>query len=737
MPTMTQTSQNRSTSKPRKEFTTHDILSSDISQRISFTDPQHYFNRELSWLEFNRRVLHEALDDRTPLLERLKFMAIFGSNLDEYFMVRVAGLKQQVEANVRKLTPDGRSPQEQLNDISAVLKPMITEQHHHFETVLRQNMARHGIYLLNYADLSSAQKTYLDQHFLGQIFPVLTPLAVDPGHPFPYISNLSLNLAVVMKDPDTHAERFARIKVPPPRFIELPPALRPQFKGKPAIWAGVPVEQIIGHNLETLFVGMDIQDYCVFRITRNADLEVEEDEADDLMMAIEKELRKRRLGGSPVRMEIQASAPSLVRETLMRETGLTDTDVYEVEGVLNLGSLMTFMDLRLPYLKAVPWSPVVPPRLKTIIHGKLDELTSADDFFSVICKKDVMVHHPYHSFPKTVQQFITYAAHDPQVLAIKMTLYRTSGDSPIVNDLIAAAENGKQVVALVELKARFDEENNILWARKLEKAGVHVVYGMVGLKIHTKVILVVRQEKDKVRRYVHIGTGNYNPKTARTYTDIGLLSCREELGADLSELFNSLTGYSRQRAYRKLLVAPVSLRNRMMELIQREIEHCRNGKEGRIIAQMNSLVDPAMIAKLYEASSTGVKIILIVRGICCLRPGIKGVSDNIHVRSVIGRYLEHSRIFYFYNQGDEEVFIGSADWMTRNLDRRIEAVTPVDDPDIKESLKHLLQIMLEDNRQSWELHPDGSYVQRQPQEGESTLSAHNVLMEMALRQDDY
>ncbi len=733
---MTQTSHNRSTSKPRKEFTTHDILASDISQRISFTDPQHYFNRELSWLEFNRRVLHEALDNRTPLLERLKFMAIFGSNLDEYFMVRIAGLKQQVEANVRKLTPDGRSPQEQLNDISAVLKPMIAAQHHHFETVLRPNMAQHGIYLLEYTDLSPAQKSYLNQHFQEQIFPVLTPLAVDPGHPFPYISNLSLNLAVVMRDPDTHAERFARIKVPPPRFVELPPALRPQFKGKPAIWAGVPVEQLIGNNLESLFIGMDIQNYCVFRITRNADLEVEEDEADDLMMAIEKELRKRRLGGSPVRMEIQASAPALVRETLMRETRLTDTDVYEIEGLLNLGNLLAFMDLPLLYLKDVPWTPVVPPRLTTIIDGKLDELTSADDFFAVICRKDVMVHHPYHSFPKTVQQFITYAAHDPQVLAIKMTLYRTSGDSPIVNALIAAAENGKQVVALIELKARFDEENNILWARKLEKAGVHVVYGMVGLKTHTKVTLVVRQEAEKIRRYVHIGTGNYNPKTARTYTDIGLLSCREALGADLSELFNSLTGYSYRRAYRKLLVAPVSLRSRMMELIQREIDHCRNSNGGRIIAQMNSLVDPAIIAKLYEASSVGVKIILIVRGICCLRPGVKGISDNIHVRSIIGRYLEHARIFYFYNQGDEEIFIGSADWMPRNLDRRIEAVTPIDDPDIKESLKHLLNIMLADNRQSWELRPDGSYVQRHAQEGESPLSAHNVLMEMALRQDD-
>ena len=727
---MTQTSHKQPTSKPRKEFTTHDILSSDLSQTIGFTDSQHYFNRELSWLEFNRRVLHEALDSRTPLLERLKFMAIFGSNLDEFFMVRVAGLKQQVEANVRKLTPDGRSPQDQLDDINRVLKPMVVEQHEHFETVLRKKMVENGINLLNYADLNNKQKTYLDRYFHDQIFPVLTPLAVDPGHPFPYISNLSLNLAVVMTDPETDIERFARVKVPPSRFVTLPSNLRPQFKGKPALWAGIPVEQIIGHNLDALFPGMDIKEYCAFRITRNADLEVEEDEADDLMMAIEKELRKRRLGGSPVRMEIHASSPSLVRETLIRETGLTKTDVYEFHGLLNLVDLMTFMELPLPHLKDVPWSPVVPPQLKPL----LDEMNSGIDFFDIIRKKDVMMHHPYHSFTETVQQFITQAAHDSDVLAIKMTLYRTSGDSPIINALIAAAENGKQVVALVELKARFDEENNIIWARKLEKAGVHVVYGMMGLKTHTKVVLVVRQETDKIRRYVHIGTGNYNPKTARTYTDIGLLSCREELGADLSELFNSLTGYSRQRVYRRLLVAPVSLRSRMMDLIQREIDHCQSGQEGRIIAQMNSLVDPAIIAKLYEASSVGVKIDLIVRGMCCLRPGLEGVSENIHVRSIIGRYLEHPRIFYFHNVGNEEIFIGSADWMRRNLDRRIEAVTPIEDSDIKNALKNLLHMMLADNRQAWDLQTDGRYVQRVAGKNEDTVSVHNMLMETALRQ---
>ncbi|MEL6321140.1 MAG: polyphosphate kinase 1, partial [Cyanobacteria bacterium J06626_14] len=663
-----------------------------------------------------------------------KFMSIFESNLDEFFMVRIAGLKQQVEANVRKLTPDGRSPQDQLNDIATLLKPMITEQHRHFEAVLCPEMKENGIFLLDYDDLDHDQKTYVDKYFHEQVFPALTPLAVDPSHPFPYISNLSLNLAVVMEEPGSSTEKFARVKVPPGRFVVLPDDLRPRFKEKSAIWAGVPVEQIIGNNLEALFPGMDILDYCFFRLTRNADLEVEEDEADDLLMAIEKELIKRRLGGSPVRMEIFTPSPDAVRETLVRETGLTDNDVYEVHGFLNHVDLMEFMGLPLPHLKDVPWTPVLPHWLKPSMAKPLDETMPNADFFSIIGKKDVMVHHPYHSFQQTVQQFITQAAHDPDVLAIKMTLYRTSGDSPIVDALIAAAENGKQVVALVEIKARFDEANNIVWARTLEKSGVHVVYGMVGLKTHTKVVLVVRKERDKIRRYVHIGTGNYNPKTARIYTDLGLLSCREELGADLSELFNLLTGYSRQKTYRKLLIAPVSLRSRMMELIQREIEHSQAGREGRIIAQMNSLVDPAIIAKLYEASSAGVKIVLVVRGICCLRPGVEGVSDNIRVRSIVGRYLEHPRIFYFHNSGDEEVYIGSADWMPRNLDRRIEAVTPIEDPNLKSRLKDILQTMLADNRQSWDLQADGHYIQRNAAEGEDSVSAHSTFMETAIRQ---
>lgn len=695
---------------------------------INLGDPQYYFNRELSWLEFNDRVLHEATDPRTPLLERLKFMSIFSSNLDEFFMVRVAGLKQQLEANVSKLTPDGRTPSQQLEAISDRLRPMINEQHQHFEKVLRSQLAREGVHFLDYMDLNQEQRTYLQIYFEEQIFPVLTPLAVDPSHPFPYISNLSLNLAAVVKDPDTGEELFARVKVPKvlPRFVPLPEKLRHRKKDRTAVWTGVPLEQVIAHNLESLFPGMNILEYHPFRITRNADLAVEEDEADDLLLAIEQELRKRRVSGSVVRMEIHVTMPDTVREMLMRELKLQKMDIYEVDSLLGLGDLMGLMDLPLPELKDPPWTPVVPSRLRSPSAEEEDE-----DLFSVICRADLLLHHPYQSFSGTVLRFITQAAHDPGVLAIKMTLYRTSGDSPILNALISAAENGKQVAVLVELKARFDEENNILWARKLEQAGVHVVYGLVGLKTHTKVVLVVRRHDNKIKRYVHIGTGNYNPKTARIYTDLGILSCREDLGADLTDLFNFLTGYSRQRSYRKLLVAPVNLRDRFLALINREIENSRQGGTGRIVAKMNALVDPQIIATLYEASRAGVQIDLIVRGICCLRPGLPGVSENIRVISVVGRFLEHSRIYYFHNQGKEEVYIGSADWMRRNLDRRVEAVVPIEDPELVKDLQEILAIMMADNRQAWELQPDGSYIQRHPADGTNEQCAQNILMEMA------
>lgn len=703
---------------------------------INLSDPQYYFNRELSWLEFNNRVLHEACDARSPLLERLKFLAIFSSNLDEFFMVRVAALKEQVAAKVSKLSPDGRTASEQLKAICQRLRPLVTQQHRHFEQVIRPLLAREGIHLLDYIDLNQEQRTYLQRYFEEQIFPVLTPLAVDPSHPFPHISNLSLNLAVVVKNPETEEELFARVKVPKllPRFVSLPEELRVQHKGKPAHWTGVPLEQAIAHNLESLFPGMNIQEYYAFRITRDTDLELEEDEADDLLQAIEQELRKRRIGGSTVRLEVQSQTPEPVLGRLMRELNLDESDVYEVEGLLGLGDLMSFMALPLPELKDPPWKSVVPPRLQRISPpvGSLDvsEVEDGKDFFTVIRERDLLVHHPYYSFSSTVLRFITNAAHDPDVLAIKMTLYRTSGDSPIVNALIAAAENGKQVAVLMELKARFDEENNIYWARRLERVGVHVVYGVVGLKTHSKVALVVRQESDRIRRYVHIGTGNYNPKTARIYTDVGLFSCREDLGADVTDLFNFLTGYSRQQSYRKLLVAPVNLRDRMIALIHREIEHCQNGASGRIVAKMNAIVDPRIIATLYEASRAGVQIDLIIRGICCLRPGVKDISENIRVISIVGRFLEHSRIFYFQNGGQEETYIGSADWMPRNLDRRVEAITPVDDPEICKDLQEILGIMLADNRQAWELQPEGRYIQRRPDTDCPQASSQKILMEM-------
>ncbi|OKH28936.1 polyphosphate kinase 1 [Chroogloeocystis siderophila] len=705
---------------------------------INLKDPQYYFNRELSWLEFNHRVLHEACDPRTPLLERLKFLAIFSSNLDEFFMVRIAALKEQVAAKVTQLTPDGRTPQEQLDAISQRLRPLVAQQHQHFEQVIRPALAQAGIHILDYIDLNQEQRTYLQDYFEEQIFPVLTPLAIDPSHPFPYISNLSLNLAVVVKNPDTEAEFFARVKVPKalPRFLALPPELGVQAQGQPVHWTGVLLEQVLAHNLESLFPGMNIQEYYLFRITRDSDLELEEDEADDLLQAIEQELRKRRVGGSTVRLEIESHIPEPVRLKLLQELDLEETDVYEIQGLLGLGDLMSFMALPLPELKDPPWKSVIPPRVQGIsvptLNPDLQESEEGKDFFSVIKEGDLLVHHPYESFSATVLRFITQAAYDPAVLAIKMTLYRTSGDSPIVNALIAAAENGKQVAVLVELKARFDEENNIYWARRLERVGVHVVYGVTGLKTHSKIVMVVRREGDRIHRYVHIGTGNYNPKTARLYTDLGLFSCREELGADLTDLFNYLTGYSRQKSYRQLLVAPVNMRDRFLALIRREIEHCHNGATGRIVAKMNSLVDPQIIATLYEASQAGVQIDLIIRGICCLRPGLKDISENIRVISIVGRFLEHSRIFYFDNNGQEEIFIGSADWMPRNLDRRVEAITPVADPKIAKDLQEILGILLADNRQAWDLQPDGSYIQRKPTEDSLEASSQNILMQLAL-----
>jgi polyphosphate kinase len=712
--------------------------------KLNLKNPQYYFNRATSWLEFNKRVLHEAFDARTPLLERLKFMAIFSANLDEFFMVRVGGLKQQVEGGVSQASADGLDPQAQLDVVREQLQPIVTKQHQFFTQELRPLLAAQGIYLLSFAELHADQRAYLQEYFEAQIFPILTPLAVDPAHPFPYISSLSLNLAVLIKDPVTGRDHFARVKVANglPRFVVLPHHLKSTENLKNCHWIGVPIEEVIAHNLQALFPSMQIQSYYAFRITRSADLELETDNADDLLIAIEQEIRKRRFG-SVVRLEIQTSMPESVRLMLMEEMDLAQNDVYEVDGLLCLNDLFTLRDLPFPDLKDPDWHPVEPPFLYGVESNP--ELISAaatlelregasPDFFSIIRHQDLLVHHPYHSFGASVQRFITVAAHDPHVLAIKMTLYRTSGDSPIVKALIAAAENGKQVVVLVELKARFDEENNILWARLLEKVGVHVVYGVPGLKTHTKTTMVVRREAGKIRRYIHIGTGNYNPKTARLYEDLGLFTCREDLGADLTELFNFLTGYSRQRSYRKILVSPFSLRDRLLSLIRRETAIAKQGGNGRIIAKMNALTDSELIVAMYQASQAGVKIELIIRGMCCLRPGVPRVSENIRVISIIGRFLEHSRIFYFQNQGQPEIFIGSADWRARNLDRRVEAVVPIEDPAIAQQLQGILDLMLNDNRQSWELQSDGSFIQLHPGNEEPDRGTQQVLMNQTLQQ---
>ena len=700
-----------------------------------------YFNREVSWLWFNERVLHEAFDPRTPLLEKLKFLAIFSSNLDEYFMVRVAGLKQQVAANVTQRSRDGLSPQEQLNAIRTELEPQVVRQHQYFANDLIEELQSAGIYLLNYEDLNISQNEYVANYFRTQVFPVLTPLAVDPSHPFPYISNLSLNLAVVVKDSRSGDSHFARIKMPEQlsRFVQLP---APEGKEDSCQWCGILIEQLISHYLGELFPGMTIEGSYLFRITRNADLEIEEDEADDLLLAIEEELRKRRFG-SVVRLEVLEGMPQTILKSLMADLELDQQDVYQVAGMVRLNDLFALASLNLPEMKYRHWVPQVPPRLANIKSAKplLGSSTAVrtdvgrddeGDIFSVIRERDLLVHHPYDSFSSSVQKFITDAAYDPFVMTIKMTLYRTSGDSavisPIVAALIAAAENGKQVVVLVELKARFDEENNILWARQLEHVGVHVVYGLVGLKTHTKIALVVRRESTVIRRYCHIGTGNYNPKTARLYTDLGLFTCKDEIGADLTDLFNYLTGFSRQQVYRKLLIAPHNLRQQMFRLIQQEIGHVQAGRQGRIILKMNSLIDSKLISALYTASQAGVQVDLIVRGICSLRPHVKGFSENIRVISIIGRFLEHDRIFFFDNCDSPQVFIGSADWRPRNLDRRVEAVVPVEDAENKAYLKQLLNTFLNDNRQSWELLPAGGYRQKTPVQDEDERASHLQLM---------
>ncbi len=671
------------------------------------------FNREASWLEFNNRVLEEALDQSQPLLERVKFMSIFSANLDEFFMIRVSGLKEQVDEGITDLSLDGLTPLAQLKLIHQRLRPMLAQQVACFKGDLLPALAAHGIVITSYRALSDRQRRSLTTYFMENVFPVLTPQSVDPSHPFPYISSLSLNLGVMIEpngatDDTTNGTppRFARVKVPP-----LVPRLVPVGGGQSAEF--IFLEELIAANIEVLFPGMRATELNAFRVTRDADIEIREDEANDLLQAIERELRKRRFG-TAVRLEVAASMPGEMVRYLASSLRLNAEDVYAVDAPLNMPDLMALYKLDQPDLKDKPLIASVPASLRT------DE-----SMFDVIKRHDVLVHHPYNSFSPVID-FINAAADDPHVQAIKMTLYRTGPDSPVVKALMAACEKGKQVAVLVELKARFDEESNIEWARQLERVGVHVVYGLIGLKTHCKLALVVRREGDSLRRYVHIGTGNYNPSTARIYTDIGLFTADEHFGADATELFNYLTGYSRQIEYRRLLVAPVSLRDRVTALIEREIGHHKEGRPARIIAKINSLTDTKIVRALYEASQSGVPIELLVRGVCALRPGVPGLSDTISVTSIVGRFLEHSRIFYFQNGGEEDVYIGSADWMQRNLDRRVEVLAPIEDPRLRKHLKEeVLDVSLRDNVKARRLQPDGTYERVRAAEGEAQVDSQS------------
>lgn len=671
-----------------------------------------YLNRELSRLEFNARVLAQAQDANLPLLERVRFLAIFSENIDEFFQVQVASIKDKVIGGLGgTATVDGLSPSEQFRAVREKVDQLLSTQLSTFNEDVVPALASAGIALTDWEALDNDDRAHLVEVFEKQIFPVLTPLSVDPAHPFPEISNLSLNLAVVVVNPSSGERRFARVKVP---------ALLRRFVMTPDRRRFVPLEQVIAAQLPILFRGMTVESHFAFRVTRNADLIVEEEEADDLLEAIELELRRRRFGRA-VRLEVDASMTEEVREILLRELELDPEDLYSVDGLLDLAGLWAICDLDKPELKAEGWAPMTQPALASAEGEPVD-------FFSVLRARDVLVHHPYDSFTTSVEELIKQAAADPKVLAIKQTLYRTGGDSPIVEALIDAAGAGIQVVVLVELKARFDEEANIAWARRLEDAGAHVVYGIVGLKTHAKIALIVRQEDGELRRYCHFGTGNYNAKTARLYTDIGLLSADDDLTEDLTELFNYLTGYSRGVDYKRILVAPTALRSSIIELIRQE---ARAGRDGRIVIKANHLVDPPIIDALYEASQAGVEIDLVIRSICCLRPGVPGLSETIRVRSIVGRFLEHSRIFLFGGEAGRprQVFIGSADLWQRNLDRRIEVIAPVSDRALQDELEDVLRTNLLDDVCAWELRGDGAWVKIPAVRGVDTFQ---VMQEEAL-----
>ncbi len=663
---------------------------------IELTNPNLYINRELSHINFNRRVLNEAFNRDNPLLERVKFLAIFSSNMDEFFMVRVSGLKQQIHLGITNTPPDGLTPREQLVSIYRVVTELFGQATRCWNEELYPELKKEGILVMDYDELKKRQKERMADYFEQEIFPVLTPLAFDPGHPFPHISNLSINLAVEVRDPDTGQIRFTRVKVPDalPRLIPLK-AIDPDDLLAPSTKKLVWTEQVIIANLDRLFPGMEIVAANPFRITRNNDMEIQEEEADDLLLTMEQHLRQRHFG-SVVRLEVDDNIHEDIHRILVTNLNIHKNDVYTTDAPLALSCLWALVGLERPELKDKPAQPRISP-----------SLPADSNIFDILGRKDVLFHHPYESFVSVVQ-FVEAAAADPNVLAIKQTLYRVGPNPPIVKALMRARENGKQVATLVELKARFDEESNIEWARALEHAGVHVVYGLIGLKTHCKVCMVVRRERNGIRRYVHVSTGNYNSSTARLYTDLGFMTDDEDFGLDAAELFNYLTGFSKQTDYRKFWVAPVNLRSNLLKYIERETVL---GKNGRIQFKSNSLVDAPIIRALYRASQAGVKVDLNIRGICCLRPGVKGVSENIRVVSIIGRFLEHSRIYYFGNDGKPELYIGSADLMPRNIDRRVEVVFPVENPELRTSIiENILGVYFRDTANAHLLQSDGSYL---------------------------
>jgi len=679
-------------------------------------------NREMSWLDFNARVLAQAEDRRLPLLERLKFLAIFASNLDEFYMLRVAGLKRRQDMGLTMRASDGLTPRETLGLISTRTQELVQQHARCWLEDVEPALSAEGIRVVHWETLDPAERDRLAEYFKSQVFPVLTPLAVDPAHPFPYISGLSLNLAVIVRDPEIDVERFARVKVPNnvQRFVRV--------KEAAANEAFLPLEELIAAHLSMLFPGMRVVEHHLFRVTRNADIEVEEDRDEDLLQALERELLRRKFGPA-VRLEVTDTMDPRVLDLLVEEIAVNRSDVLEVPGLLDLASLWQMYDeIDRPELKYRPFVPSTHPRF---VEGEV-----AKSVFATLREGDVVVHHPYESFSTSVQRFVEQAAVDPNVLAIKQTLYRTSGDSPIVDALIDAAEAGKQVVVLVEIKARFDEQANIRWARALEKAGCHVVYGMVGLKTHCKTLLVVRQEAGTIRRYCHIGTGNYNNKTARLYEDLGLFTADPDVGADLTDLFNVLTGYSRQTDYRSLLVAPHGLRQGIIERIDREIEHARAGRPAGVQIKINHLVDEETIDALYRASQAGVQVDLLVRTFCTIRAGVPGLSENIRVRSILGRFLEHSRIVSVRNAGEPEYWIGSSDLMHRNLDRRIEVMVRVTDPTARAHLEEMLDLAFAEDVAAWELQPDGSWRRNAGAPGQPLRDYQEQLMRRYARRTE-